>query len=180
MSVTKERVPIARARQLAESLVMELSPACQRIEIAGSSRRRAPFVGDVEIVAIPHEAERLVVGRPGNRLDQALAALCAERKLIRLKDGDRYKQFEVVHAACRLDLFLCTPASWGWIFLLRTGPQSFTKDVVCKKSMGGLCPPEVTFRDGRLVRLDRVLDAPEEADVFKALGLRYVDPWDRR
>jgi DNA polymerase/3'-5' exonuclease PolX len=180
MSVTKDRMSLPRARQLAESLVMELSPACQRIEIAGSIRRRERLVGDVEIVAIPREPERLVVGRPGNLLDQALAEICRKRAFVRLKDGERYKQFEVVHAACRLDLYLCTPATWGWIMVLRTGPQAFTKSLVCKKNLGGVCPPEVSFRDGRIVRLDQVIDTPEEADVFEALGLRHLEPWDRR
>src|SRR3990167_7360212 len=44
---------LARAQEIAAQVLAELSPFCERCEIAGSIRRRKPEVGDIEIVAIP-------------------------------------------------------------------------------------------------------------------------------
>jgi DNA polymerase/3'-5' exonuclease PolX len=40
-------------REIAEALVELLTPACQRIEIAGSIRRKKLYPNDIEVVAIP-------------------------------------------------------------------------------------------------------------------------------
>ena len=44
---------LERAKEIAEKVVSQLSPYCERIEIAGSVRREKPFPKDVEIVCIP-------------------------------------------------------------------------------------------------------------------------------
>jgi DNA polymerase/3'-5' exonuclease PolX len=184
VSQTATKLPLQRARWIAEAVVTDLAPGCTRIEIAGSVRRRKPECGDIEIVAIPREPEKLVVGSPGTLLDQILDKLCrgqgvSQRTLIQLKAGDRYKQYEIVHAGCRLDLFLCTPETWGWILLLRTGPETFTKRVVTKRQHGGLCPLQLRFEGGRIWQGDKVLPTPEEIDVFKALMTPWREPWER-
>ena len=46
-------VPLAAARAVAAALRELLEPACARVEIAGSIRRRKAKVGDLELVASP-------------------------------------------------------------------------------------------------------------------------------
>ncbi len=46
-----------RALAIAAKIRTELEPFCDRIEIAGSIRRKKPNVKDVEIVAIPKPYE---------------------------------------------------------------------------------------------------------------------------
>jgi DNA polymerase/3'-5' exonuclease PolX len=46
---------IAQATVIAERVKAELAPYCERIEIAGSVRRRKPQVKDIELVAIPRQ-----------------------------------------------------------------------------------------------------------------------------
>lgn len=48
-----ERMPLAEAQALAESLRDLLSASCVRLEIAGSVRRRRETIGDLELVAVP-------------------------------------------------------------------------------------------------------------------------------
>lgn len=60
---------LADARHVAEALVRELAPACDRIEIAGSIRRQKPWVSDIELVAIPQ------LGAAGETPAPAQAAL---------------------------------------------------------------------------------------------------------
>ena len=49
----KQRCPAAIARNVADQLVAELTPRCERIETAGSLRRGKADVGDIEILFVP-------------------------------------------------------------------------------------------------------------------------------
>lgn len=53
MSMSKHRISLYDAQLKALPIVEELRPFCQRIEMAGSIRRKCEFVNDIEIVAIP-------------------------------------------------------------------------------------------------------------------------------
>ena len=48
-----------QAKEIADNIVLMLSPFCDRIEIAGSIRRKKELIGDVEIVAIPNDRFQL-------------------------------------------------------------------------------------------------------------------------
>lgn len=51
------------AQRLAEQLLSELAPVCERVELAGSIRRGKASVKDIELVAIPKRTvERVMVG----------------------------------------------------------------------------------------------------------------------
>ena len=105
---------------LAKELVEALSPACRRIEIAGSVRRQKPECHDLEIVAIPswEVQQRLnLFGEVGeiiqvNRLDQRLAELfdagewVLDEKLPR--NGPKYKRLAHLATGLCCDLFLIT------------------------------------------------------------------------
>lgn len=64
---TGERIERARALALAREFVEAVKPACERIEIAGSLRRCLPWIGDIEVLAVPrlrraaHEEVRMDV-----------------------------------------------------------------------------------------------------------------------
>ena len=49
----KAEIPYKEAKEIADKLVLLLSPHCYRIEIAGSIRREKSIAGDIEIVATP-------------------------------------------------------------------------------------------------------------------------------
>lgn len=48
---------LAAAQHIADRAYGALAPHCFRISIAGSIRRKAPEVGDIEVVAIPKPYE---------------------------------------------------------------------------------------------------------------------------
>lgn len=165
-------VVLPTALRLADAL----RPYCRRIEAAGSLRRETPTVGDIEIVAIPRRPADLF----GNDLPgepTALDRFLAERHVTLTKNGPRYKQF--TYGRHQVDLFLPTPATWGSVFTIRTGPWEFSRWLVTSKAAGGAAPSGLVFRDGRLYVGGRPLLTPEESDVFAALGLAYIPPAER-
>jgi hypothetical protein len=77
-----------------------------------------------------------------------------------------------------LDLLAATRpvAQWGVIFAVRTGPGAFSTRLVTARRYGGGTPEGFRVRDGALRDGDRLVETPEEADPFAALGLPWLPP----
>lgn len=182
MSQSGRKMPLAEAERHASRLVGLLGSACERIAVAGSIRRRKPEVGDVEVVAIPTAGRDLFGDPSGSELDARLERLAREGVLSPVKGGAHFKQFLVPDAGCKLDLFLCNPATWGMVFTVRTGSASFSHRLVtpCDRYTSdggrGLMPAHLRARDARLWCGDTPLETPEEEDVFRTLGILWVPP----
>lgn len=156
---------------IAQRLRAALAPNCERIELAGSLRRRKPLVGDIELVAIPCRPTDLL-GAPltgPTYLDRFLD----DRAVHFTKRGEKYQQF--AYGRYTVDLFLATPATWGSIFTIRTGSADFSRWLVTAQPHGA-APWGLVFQGGRLHAHGRPLATPEEVDVFHALGLAYLEP----
>lgn len=168
MSANTNKLPLVQAEKLARKILDALRPGCQRIEIAGSIRRRKAQIGDIEIVAIEAQG-----------LDEIISGLVDAGKLSRIKNGPKYKQFDVCAVpGLKLDLFLPDEYTWGVIFTIRTGSAEFSHNLVTQKSKGGWLPDDLQVDKGRIRRGDKALDTPEEKDVFGLLGW-YVEPEQR-
>jgi DNA polymerase/3'-5' exonuclease PolX len=189
-------IPLEDARAAAEDLRALLAPACDRIEIAGSVRRRRPVVHDIELVAIPRVIDRAVEGllftrlhpvdmlkeRVDDLLSSDLAPLAARKVENHRRDGSLDVQEKLGSAFKALtwhdipvDLFITDAERWGCIFALRTGPGDWNARLVtdCRKvnrSVAG----------GRVLHLGKPVPTPEEADFFRELGQPWIDPWERR
>ncbi len=195
----------AQALAIANALIERLSPACERLEIAGSVRRGKPDVGDLELVAIPRFVPEQIglftdVDFPDepaptvSALDMALANIGVRR----LKDGPRYKRIVLAegirghdisalhaHRAAHqgralVALFITDRERWGWILLLRTGPQEFSHWLVKSKRYGGGLPSYLRADEGALWRGNQMIETPEERDVFDLLGLPWMEPSERQ
>jgi DNA polymerase/3'-5' exonuclease PolX len=91
-----------------------------------------------------------------------------------------------------VDIFcVLPPAQWGVKLLLATGPADFNHRLVTVREEGGkILPPGYRFEHGQLIQRtsppgeiyleDQIIDTPEEEDVFRALGLTYIPPEDRK
>src|ERR1700730_14111555 len=53
MAAERPRFQNEAARDVAQDFIDALSDSCERVQIAGSLRRRKPYVKDVEIVFVP-------------------------------------------------------------------------------------------------------------------------------
>lgn len=180
MSVSAAPMPFAKAQQAADAICNAIMPGCERIAIAGSIRREKPMVNDIEIVAIPIPKRDMFGETTGEtELQPILAALCESGSLKRVKGGDKYQQYIVTRRGCKLDLFLALRETWGCIYTIRTGSAEFSHKLVTPRSQGGMCPSDMRFNGGRLSRGGLLLDTPEESDVFRELGLQWVEPKER-
>lgn len=173
------------AHRMARELQELLRPACRRIEIAGSIRRRKPEgIHDIELVCIPRPAQLALGGAPvvsqlhdlTDRL-RGLDQLTPRRDASgRIAWGLKYRRAEWQGAA--VDLFITTPEQWGVIFTLRTGDSDFSRCLVTPQP-AGVMPLGMRIEQGHVWRDIRALDTPEERDVFIALNLPWIEPEQR-
>ena len=148
-------MPLEYAREMAGALVDLLAPACERIEIAGSVRRKKKLPNDIEIVCVPRLTDR---GR--NLCDLACEDLLRTGQLERRPDrrggycwgtGIKRAVFYRGTDYAPVDLFqVIEPRQWGVIYALRTGPGDFNRILVTSQLFGGACPPDRKVAGGRV------------------------------
>jgi DNA polymerase/3'-5' exonuclease PolX len=182
----------AEAHAVATELVGLLADACERIEIAGSIRRRKAEVHDIEIVAIPVIGVSRVglfeeVAEPFDWLANAVGSLVEDGRLQRravaihrrdgtVETGERmgaaYKA--LVYRGMPVDLFITDAERWGCIYALRTGPGDWNTRLVtdCKRHWRRV-------EDGRVLYHNRVVPTPTEEAFFAALGVPWIEPHER-
>ena len=130
-------------------------------------RRSKPAVGDIEIVVMPKD----------DLFEFSMPILFDGCKFI--KNGPRYKQI-TLPGGINLDLFIVLPpAQWGVIFTLRSGPESFSRKCVTKRSGGGLLPSNCMVRDGQVWQNGEPLSMPQEEDFLSFIGVADLAPMDR-
>lgn len=177
-------VALGKANQFSQ-LIRDM---CERLEFAGSLRRHKSHVGDIEIVLVPRRIKQTTLsGIPLLDVTQEYDLL--EELLQQLRDdgvikrgrwwGPRHKELFFLDAP--FDLYIVRPpAQWGVILTIRTGPAEFSRRLVTLQAHGGLMPAGFKFKDGALWREGQVVATPEEEDVFRALGLKWIEPRERQ
>ena len=125
-----------------------LEDVCDRIEVAGSIRRRRQFVGDIEILCIPKTGGLDLFGEPVEG-DSALDRCCLElldQGLIEYRlnvDGVKMygplnKYVRHVGSGIPVDIFTTAADRWGMALLVRTGPREFNQSVMYEFQRLGL------------------------------------------
>jgi len=183
---------LAEARREAIVLVAALRPACQRIEIAGSIRRRRSDIGDIEILAVPtidwtETGDLWGTNREIDLLQETIDDLLADGTLqphpADPKRGPRYAKFIHAGSGLQLDLFITTADQFGLLLLIRTGPAAYSQWLVTEARRRGYHVAGGHLHRGGLgcgAYVCEAIPTPDEADVYAALGLPFVEPGDRR
>lgn len=192
--MSKAIIPLEEASWIADRLRVSIGQHCDKAGIAGSIRRREPFVGDIEIVCQPkmqqirdlfgNETEDNIVSFAN--IQAALGAL----GLIKVKGKSRYQQWIIPYKfsgwqnqEINLDLFYVhPPADWGVIFLIRTGPHQFSKKMVTARTHGGYLPRGHRIEGGRIINgytQEKAAEINTEPDYFKFCGVDYISPENR-
>jgi len=177
------KIELSLAQNLAQRLVEHVSPAMARVEIAGSIRRQKPVVGDIELVGITDDQEKLValLRDMGQTIKPGVPGIVPWDP----KPGSKYIRVRLSEGM-NLDFFLAKPDNWGGLFMMRTGsgagldgnpfngfiPGIFSR---FKKLSGGGrmtdCMP--TMPTGEQLPL------AEETDFFDLLEMDFVPPEER-
>lgn len=128
---TKTRYPLGQAEAVGQELVAALGPSCERIEIAGSIRRRRPDVGDVELLCISRVGETVALGSNvylEGEIDDLIARNVLEKRLNKAgrPTYGRWNKL-LVHVATGIpvDVFSTTEDNWGMALVVRTGPADW-------------------------------------------------------
>ena len=152
---------MAYAQKLAEQIIEQIRPHCERIEAAGSIRRKKSEVRDIDLVLIP---KPLLWYRIIAILQRNMDAKVVKR-------GDSIAQLTIRDVT--VDLYSATEQTWGALLLIRTG--SAEHNIKLSKRALGM---GMKLTHSGLTKNGKVI-ASTEKEVFEALGLSYVEPEER-
>lgn len=150
-----------KALRIALTIKEMLRPHCDRIEIAGSIRRKKPEVKDIEIVAIPND--RFSLGLIVNKW-----------KKVRGEVSGKYTQ-RILPQGIKLDLFFANEKNWGLIFGIRTGSAEYSHKVLAC----GWVKAGYNSVKGILHKNGVPIHVKEEKELFKLINIDYVEPEQR-
>ena len=154
------------AKKMADKYLNILKPYCDRIEIAGSIRRKKKNdIKDVEIVLIPK----------GSKLLQFKETVEKWRKIKGEAIG-KYTQRQTEDGVI-LDIFIANKNNWGLIFAIRTGSAEYSHKVLAN----GWVSRGYNSKDGVLIPSEKIplkekVFIYEEEDLFNLIGIPYVEP----
>lgn len=164
-----------------EWLIAQLAPACVRVQVAGSIRREAQDVKDIEIVVEPiYNGDSVGVKNPiSPKLDRVLMGLimsgAIEFDKVTKRAGPRYKKLMLIEQKISVDLFYADAENWGNTVTIRTGCSKYSEAVVTHAL-------KVKFRqnEGRLWQVRGATLIPvackTEEEYFNALGIKMPPP----
>jgi DNA polymerase/3'-5' exonuclease PolX len=199
MSTSSSKLPLLQAQRLAARLVEILSPHCEIIDIAGSIRREAPQVGDIEIVCQPKMIESGFLGLDYEISPAFFQALAPFKRLMGKPENKqaRYFKYEIPIqkgsiATVNLDLFIPQPHDYYRQLAIRTGSSNYSANVIAlgwrKKGWVGTADglrreEEVEKKgDAWICDFDEPTMPPvwdSEKAFFEWLGVAWREPIDR-
>lgn len=160
-------VELKQAVELFEDIKSKIGPHCKEgcCLLVGSARREKPIVRDLDIVLIPANQGALLMALEGLGEKMKGGAKMIQR---------RYKGQQV-------DIYIADERTWPTLVLIRTGSKEHniklcararSKDMRLHADGSGI---EYISSSGEV---DRIIPK-DEADIFRILGLPYVDPRKR-
>lgn len=166
---------LSKASEIANKYKTILSPFCERIEIAGSIRRKQPDVNDIEIVCIPKsEPCQDLFGKESRMVVNGFIKIINNLEKVKGEPTGKYTQ-RILPEGIKLDLFMPTVDNWGLIFAIRTGSAEYSHLVLAT----GWVKAGYKCIEGMLSKNGKQLAIREEIDLFNLIGLPYKKPEER-
>jgi DNA polymerase (family X) len=158
-----QRVVLDRALAVGEPLVEALRahPAAERVELAGSARRMADSVKDLDVIATAHDPIELA--RAARSLDLVESAGTPAAAGLRLR----------THTGMRVDLRIVAPDQFGNLFQHLTGSKEHNMALRELAVRRGLHVSEYGVLDDATGETHR---CATEEEVYALLGMEYIEP----
>lgn len=157
----RERIPLSVAKPIASQIVKRLKAvkAAQKVEAAGSFRRKRPTIGDIDILVAsiqPAVVTKAFVSMPG--VKKILAKGPTKSSIILL-------------SGLQVDLRIVKPLQWGSALQYFTGSKAHSialRKIAIKKGL--------KLSEYGVSRGSNLVASKTEKQVYNALGLDYVKP----
>lgn len=151
-----EMLPLARELVAA---FQSAAPMMAHLSYAGSLRRSAPTIGNIDLVAAAAEP------------DQALNAFAALPHVARIETMQGGSAVAALHNGKRCSLHVALPEAWGAVLARRSGSTAH------RARLQGLAAERGLVLDARGLMRDGVLvPSPTEEAFYAALGLPCIPP----
>ncbi|MEK6883806.1 MAG: hypothetical protein AABY22_29525 [Nanoarchaeota archaeon] len=150
-----------RALKLSKKLFKQLRPYCKRIEIAGSIRRGSLSPGDIDIVLIPKDKEKL-------------ENFLKKEKYIFIQGGE--KESTWLFHRIKIELYYTNEQEWGAALLAYSGRRGSNIGLRIIARLKGL---KLTQHGLFNRRTGKRIAGKTEREIYKALNRRYKEPWER-
>lgn len=157
------------AKKIADDFLKKTKDLYARVEIAGSLRRNAPVVHDVDFAVIPK-------GKDFAKWKETVKERVEGIGGSTIVFGEQISDF--VYRGVQVNLFLCPgPKSWGVTYMWATGPKGHTIGMTIKARDKGLLINSrgIWTRD----EPPKLVPARTEQEVGKILGWKYKPPETR-
>lgn len=157
----EEKMLLSEAEEIAGELVsyLEECPELERIEVAGSYRRRKELVGDLDILVISSRPEKIMERFTSYDLVEEIISQGETRSSVQLRGGKQ------------VDLRLLSPESYGAALIYFTGSKEHNVALrSLAQSQGYKVSEYAVFED------DERKAGREEDEVYALLGLEWIPP----
>ena len=165
----KREIDPKEARKVALDFAAKTKDLYQRYELAGSLRRKAPVVHDIDFAVIPR-------GKDYGAWKEEVKARVAEIGGRVITFGEVISNF--LYSDMQVNLFICPGRdSWGVTLMWATGPKGHTIGMTIKARDRGL----LINSQGLWTRKEppKLIPARTEEDVGRLLGWKYKPPEER-
>lgn len=168
------QIPLLTAQAVAQKLVAELSPVCDRIEVVGSIRRGKSLVRDIDVVLVPRPSALELLTMNSRSLESVIDGLVARGSLTPVRSGEKVKSLVATKTGIPVDIYVATEESWATLLLIRTGSKEHNVRLAQKARELGM--KLRASGDGIENPAGELIKIQNEEDVFRLLGLDYLSP----
>lgn len=157
-------IKLEEAQIIAENIVAQLAPHCDRIEITGDILGKRQEVERIDIVAIPNT-------RTFGLLHDGIVSVVEQWQ--KIEDSLYYNYTErILPTGIKLELHFAQPDNWGLICALSTGNGEYIYRCIA----AGWSIYGIEFNGNNLYKDGKKIALCEEQDVFKIIQKPFEDP----
>lgn len=162
----RERLPLAQATLIAEEFLKPLKslPEVKKISAAGSLRRQKETVRDIDILVVSNKPQKVMDRFVRLPLVKDVQAQGRTKSSVRTAEG--------VQVDCRV----VEDKSYGAALIYFTGSKNFNIKLRQMNIKKGLKINEYGIFSSAKRGGDRFIAGKTEEEVFKVLGLQYIEP----